>query len=125
MPRSGDRNGRQHRSAVGELERGGGKVGIDVIDRHHGEFAFCLKRMNVHTNSAAKSRAEIIRVAFVSVELKETALVARYEVVGIARFGQGQQVIVIGIGRTLHARQRINVLGELPNQVEQAAGYGV
>ncbi len=51
------------------------------------------------------------RGAFVVLELKQTTLIPRYKVIGVAGFRQGQQVIVIWIGRTLHARQWINVLG--------------
>jgi hypothetical protein len=36
---------------------------LDVIDRQHVELAFCLERVEAHTNSAANSRAETIRVA--------------------------------------------------------------
>ena len=60
---------------------------------------------------------------FVDGEIQQAVLVARHEVLGIASYGQGQQVIVIGIGRALHARQRIDVLpaGELWGLVDQAA----
>ena len=57
-----------------------------------------------------------------TVEDQEAALVARHQVIGLAAFGQGQQKIVSGIGRSLHARQRRDILGELPDLVDQAAG---
>jgi hypothetical protein len=44
------------------------------------------------------------------------------EIIGLARFRQGQKKIVRGIGRALHARQRIDVLGELLDLIDQAAG---
>ena len=59
--------------------------------------------------------------AFVAAEGQEAALFARHKVIGLAAFGQGQQKIVGGIGRAFHARQGIDILGELLNLVDQAA----
>jgi hypothetical protein len=57
-----DRHGGHDPGSIGKLERAGGKVGLDVIDRQHGELAFGLERVEAHTNSKANSRAETIRV---------------------------------------------------------------
>jgi hypothetical protein len=53
---------------------------------------------------------------------QQPALVARYQVVGLARFGQGQQKIVGGIRRALDARQGADGLGQLLQLVYEAAG---
>jgi len=58
----------------------------------------------------------------VAAERQQPALVPCDQIIGLARFGQGQKKIVRGIGRALHARQRIDVLGELLDLVDQAAG---
>lgn len=60
----GDWHGGHDPGSLGELERSGGKVGVNVVDRQHGELAFGLERVEAHTNSAANSRAEAIRVAW-------------------------------------------------------------
>ena len=52
-------------------------------------------------------------------ECQEAALVARHQVIGLAALGHGQQKIVRGIGGAFHARQRIDVLGELLDLVDQ------
>ena len=46
-------------------------------------------------------------------EGQEAALVARHQVIGLAAFGHGKQKIIRGIGGARHARQGIDVLGEL------------
>ena len=58
---------------------------------------------------------------FVTVEGHESALVARHEIIGLAAFGQGQQKIIRWIERTFDARQRIDILGELLDLIDQAA----
>ena len=58
---------------------------------------------------------------FVTAEGQEAALVARHEVIDLAAFGHGQQKIIRGIGGALHARQRIDVLSELLDLVDQAS----
>jgi len=58
----------------------------------------------------------------VAAERQQPALVACDQIIGLARYGQGQMKIVRGIGRAPHARQRIDVLGELLDLVDQAAG---
>jgi len=60
--------------------------------------------------------------AFVVAERQQPALVACDQIIGLARFGQAQKKIVRGIGRALHARQRIDVLGEFFDLVDQAVG---
>jgi hypothetical protein len=65
----------------------------------------------------AKSLAETIRVVLL-VEGKQTALVVRHEVVGLAPFGQGQEKVVRGIGRAFHERQLTDGLGELLDLVD-------
>jgi hypothetical protein len=60
--------------------------------------------------------------AFVAAERQQPALVACDQIIGLARFGQRQEKIVRGIRRALDARQRIDVLGELFDLVDQAAG---
>jgi hypothetical protein len=40
----------------------------------------------------------------VTVEIEQPALVARHQIVGLARFGQGQQEVVGGIARAFNAR---------------------
>ena len=56
-----------------------------------------------------------------TVEGHESALVARHEIIGLAAFGQGQQKIIRWIERTFDARQRIDILGELLDLIDQAA----
>jgi hypothetical protein len=58
----------------------------------------------------------------VVVEVAEAALVSRHEIVGFARFAHGQKVIVPGVGGPFDVRQRIYVLGEPFELVDQAAG---
>ena len=55
-------------------------------------------------------------------ERQQPALVACDQIIGSARFGQGQQKIVGGIGRAFHTRQRIDVFGELLDPVDLTAG---
>jgi len=58
----------------------------------------------------------------VAAERQQPALVACDQIIGLARFRQRHKKIVRGIGRALHARQRVDVLGELLYLVDQAAG---
>jgi hypothetical protein len=60
--------------------------------------------------------------AFVAAECQQPALGAYDEIMGLARLGKGQKKIVRGIGRGLNGRQRIDVLGELLDLVDHAAG---
>ena len=56
-----------------------------------------------------------------TVESEQSALVASHQIIGLAAFGQSQQKIVGGIGRSLHPGQRIDILGKLLDLVDQAA----
>ena len=49
----------------------------------------------------------MIRVALCVFELEQPALVAGHQIIGLARFAQGQQKIVRGIGRAVNARQGV------------------
>jgi hypothetical protein len=42
--------------------------------------------------------------SFVTVEIEQPVLVARHQIIGLARFGQGQQEVVGGIARAFNAR---------------------
>jgi len=53
----------------------------------------------------------------------EPALIACDQIIGLARLGQGQKIIVRWIGRARHARQWIDAFGMLLNLVDQAAGF--
>ncbi len=55
----------------------------------------------------------------------QAALAARHKVIGLAAFAQGKQKIVGGIWGPFHARQGIDILGELLDLVDQAAGLVV
>ena len=57
-----------------------------------------------------------------AVEGKQPALVAGHEIIGVTRFAQSQQKIVIRIGTAVHGRERAGVLGKLFDLVDQAAG---
>jgi hypothetical protein len=53
---------------------------------------------------------------------QKAVFVARHEVIGTAAFGNKQQKIIRWIGGSLHARQRIDILGKIPDLFDQAAG---
>lgn len=86
----------------------------------------CAASTGTAMDPSAGLNGEILRGddprAFVTVEGEQAALVAGHEIIRLARFRQGEQKIVRGIGRALHVRQRIDVLGELLDLVDQATG---
>ena len=53
---------------------------------------------------------------------QQPSLVTGHEVIGLRRLRQGEEKIIRWIGRALHARQRIDILGELLDLVDQPAG---
>jgi len=63
MPRSGTGAAGMTQVPSESWNAQAGRSVLDVIDRQHVELAFCLERVEAHTNSAANSRAETIRVA--------------------------------------------------------------
>ncbi len=76
----------------------------------------CPRSQSVASGKSGGQRGEITRRhymrAFVVAESQQPALVACDQIIGLARFGQGQKKIVRGIGRAPHARQEIDVLRE-------------
>lgn len=56
-----------------------------------------------------RSRGHDFR-CFVAAEIQQATLIARHEIIGVAAFRQGQQIVVVRVGRALHGRKRGYVL---------------
>lgn len=96
-----------------------GPVGLSPNSDH-------VTSLNGRSENSCEHRGKIARGndprGFVAVERKQAALAARDEIVGVARFGQGQKIVIVGIGRAFNVRQGTNGLGKTLDLVDEAAG---